>query len=86
MTKKIYCPLLLQQEKEIQILTDRINQCKIPQEKVQIAHELLQKVRFLLNCNDFKDADVDCSCCRTIAKLREETANLVLKAGKFSQK
>ena len=83
MTDKISCPIFLQQEKEIKILTDKINRNKEPLEKSRLAQELLQEVVILINCDEFKEANVDCRYCRKISKLRAETANMVLNAAKI---
>lgn len=81
--ERINCAIFQKQEPRIKGSTDMINRAKDPREKIKYAEELLGEVKALLDCPDYKKEDVGCSSCRTIATLRKQTAELIIKTKKL---
>lgn len=81
---KISCSIFQKQEPVIKDLTDKINKAKGVVEKAKFAEELQKEVNALLSCGDYNSKKVDCLNCQTIAKLRQRTANLIVKAKKLA--
>lgn len=81
---KINCPTFQKQEPVIKDITDKINKAKDVSGKARFAEELLKEADVLLNCPDYKNENLDCENCHTIANLRKKTANLIIKAKKLA--
>lgn len=81
--ERISCSIFQKHEPVIKRLTDRINMAKVPGEKIKHAEGLLTEVNVLLDCPDYKEGDVGCGSCRTIAGLRKQTAELIIKTKKL---
>lgn len=82
---RIECPVDLfpQQEKEIDRLTQLVNQAQGAAQKAQPALALIEAVQVLLACQFHDQENPNCRLCRNISQLRFKTYNLVVKAGRF---
>lgn len=81
--QKISCSTFQKQEIATKNLTDKINKTVDIKGKIQYAEELVKEADVLLNCPEYKQQDFDCRNCRTIADLRKETAELIIRARKL---
>lgn len=81
---KINCPTFQKQEPVIKDITDKINKAKDVSGKARFAEELLKEADVLLSCQYYKNENLDCENCHTIANLRKKTANLIIKAKKLA--
>lgn len=81
--EKISCSIYQKHEPRIESATDRINRARDPREKIRHAEKLLEEVKGLLDCSEYKEKDPVCSSCRTIANLRKQTAELIVRAKKL---
>ena len=74
---KIRCPVFLEEEKKIRVITDGINEAKIFREKVERSKELVNEAELLLSCKDYDDKNTDCKNCRRISQMRQSTGKLI---------
>lgn len=77
---EISCPVFLRREWAIKQLTSDINSARNISDKADRAQDLINEVDSLLNCKDYNEKNEDCKNCRTISKLRQETAQLFVQA------
>ena len=77
---KISCPIFQKQEPIIKDFTDRLNEVKDYQHKVELASDLSRYVDMLLECLEYNVNSLDCKNCRFISNLRKKTANIIIKA------
>lgn len=75
----IRCHIFQAQEKDIQELTDAINKATASNSRMEKASELMKEVDVLLSCQDYDELSISCVSCRSIASLRRQTAELILK-------
>jgi len=80
----VNCLTFQKQEPVIKNITDKINMAKGVLEKAGFAEELQKEVNVLLSCPDYDGKRLDCKNCHTIANLRKQTANLIIKAKKLA--
>ena len=81
---KISCSIFRKQESAIRDLTSKINKAKGVEEKAKFAEDLQIEANVLLSCGDYEAKKLDCINCHTIAKLRQRTTNLIIKAKKLA--
>ncbi len=81
---KINCSTFQKHEPAIKKLTDKINTAEDPKEKIKYAEELLKEVNIILPCTGYKEEDIYCWNCHTIANLRKATAELIIKTKKLT--
>lgn len=78
--KKINCTIFHSKNKTIEGITKAINEAENVERKAHFAARLLKEVEDLLSCKHFDEKRADCKICHYIAKLRKQTANLIIKA------
>lgn len=81
---RISCPVFQKHEPLIRHITDKINAAKNVKDKAEFAEELKQEADILLACADYDKKESDCKNCRFIAQLRQQTAELIIKAKKLA--
>lgn len=79
----IQCPIFLDRERKVTRLTEQINRARTVAEKGAGAEELSAVVDGLLTCDHYQASNLECVQCRSLARLRQETAALILKAGRL---
>lgn len=75
----IKCPIFQTQEGYIQELSDAINKAATSDSRMGKASELMKEVDVLLSCQDYDESSIPCISCRSIASLRNQTSELILK-------
>lgn len=80
---EIQCPIGVFDAREVRIeaLTEMINAAPIASDKVPYARELIGEAGVLLACTSHDAANTNCGLCRGFSTLRQQTANLIVKAG-----
>ncbi len=78
--KKIKCPIFHSKNEEIEGVTARINAVEDVEKKAQLADRLIKEAEELLSCKHFDAERAECEICHSIARLRVETARLVIRA------
>jgi hypothetical protein len=81
---KISCSTFQKQEPVIKDITDKVNKAKGVEEKAKFAEELQKEIDVLLSCPDYNVKKLECMKCRTVTKLRQQTANMILKVKKLA--
>ena len=76
----IKCAKFQAQENVIAGLTVQINAAKTGTEKASEAKRLLEAVEVLLSCDDHSDKTPDCQYCHSFSRLRQKSAELILRA------
>ena len=77
---EISCAIFQQKEFIIRELTNRLNEVKDYQHKVELASDLLRYVDMLLDCLEYNADSLDCKNCRFISSIRKKTAGIIIKA------
>lgn len=77
---EISCSIFQQKEFIIRELTDRLNEVKDYQHKVELASDLLRYVDMLLDCLEYNADSLDCKNCQFISNIRKKTAGIIIKA------
>ena len=78
--KKVKCPIFKSKNEEIEGINKAINDAENVEKKAYFAERLIKEAEDLLSCGHFDEEKVDCKICHYIAKLRKQTANLIIKA------
>lgn len=78
--KKIKCAIFQSKNEIIAGITKAINEAEEVEKKAHLADGLIKEVETLLICKHFDEKRADCKICHYIAKLRKQTANLIIKA------
>jgi len=76
----INCSIFQQKEPIIKESTDRLNEVKDYQHKVELASDLARYVDMLLECLEYNANSLDCKNCRFISNIRKKTASIIIKA------
>ena len=84
--KKIKCVIFQSKNETIERITKAINKAENTKEKATLAKKLLGEAEDLLSCKHFGEKRAECKICQYISKIRERTANLILKAGQIKIK
>ncbi len=77
---RISCSTFQKQEPIIKEFTDRLNEVKDYQHKLELASDLSRYVDMLLECLEYNVNSLDCKNCRFISNLRKKTADIIIKA------
>lgn len=77
---QINCPIFLKREWTIKELTRDINEAKTVSDKAERAKHLKHEVQMLLSCEKYNEKSEDCKNCGIISRVREGTAELLIKA------
>jgi len=78
--KKIKCDIFKSKNNVIEGLTKAINEAGDVEKKARFAEKLIKETDEFLVCEHFNKNRADCKICQYIAKLRKQTANLIIKA------
>ena len=78
--KKIKCAIFKSKNEAIEGVTKAINEAEDIERKAHLAERLIKEAEELLACKYFDEKRTDCKICHYIAKLRKQTADLILKA------
>jgi len=76
----ICCSIFQQKEPIIKEFTDRLNEVKDYQYKVELTSDLSRCVDMLLECLEYNANSLDCKNCRFISNTRKKTADIIIKA------
>jgi hypothetical protein len=85
-TTQINCPIDLfqPQEKKMQTIIQEINISKDINEKASYANKLQKEVDVLLECKSYDEKNLNCKGCQTIAGLRKNVVDIILKTAKVA--
>jgi len=78
--KKIKCVIFQSKNEEIEKITKAMNEAKTIERKVYLAKRLISEVEELLSCEHFEKKKAECRICHYIARLRKNTAELIIEA------
>lgn len=80
--RHIVCPagIFAGYEQTIQRLTAEINRTSAVADKAAAARELRDTTELLLACSQRQDGNINCRICQEFARLRSNTADLILRA------
>ena len=76
--QEIQCAICQKANPDFEAITRQINQARTPADKAYFAKQLIEKAGAVLNEHK-ASGDVLTEACRTVLKLRKQTAELVLK-------
>jgi len=82
---RISCSIFQQKEPIIREFTNRLNEVKDYQYKVEITSDLSRYVDMLLVCSEYNVNSLDCKNCRFISNIRKKTTDIIIKAKELSE-
>lgn len=82
--RAVNCSTFQKEELLIRDITDKINMARTVLEKATFAQDLKEEGDVLLSCTHYDKANMNCKNCHFIAKLREQAAELIIKAKKLA--
>jgi len=85
---EIHCPsgLFARLEARVAQLTEAMNRAGTAAGKAAMAEALLVEVDALLDCEQYDLDSADCRLCAGFAKLRRQTAALVVESGRLHER
>jgi len=78
--KKIKCVIFQSKNEEIGKITKAINEAEDVEKKAHLAERLVREVEELLSCEHFDKKRAECKICHYVARLRKNTAELIIEA------